>query len=263
MRIFLLTKTILLACILLSGTAARAQDSEEEQEVAPKRYEVELIVFRHLDQQHNTLEVPPIAQNRLPPLNSGAADDGADSIFLPDDAAVNIPDGTFPEGPDPSPDTSGDPAITGPYAEFPYFIAVEDEALELGRIYRRLEQLEAYEPLLHLGWIQPAVGAADALPYEIVLRMNEEAGAGFNRAEDLSGTITLYKERYLHLELDLALEPAPSADFAAAVIQKLEESRRVRDPSTHYFDHPLFGVIARIQLFEETTESGDSVPDPG
>jgi len=263
MHIYLLTRTILPACILLFGAAAWPQDSEEEQELAPKRYEVELIVFRHLDQQHNTPEVPPIALNRLPPLDSGAADDRTDSIFLADDALMNNPDETDPDGSDPSVETSDDFAVTNPDAEFPYFTVIEAESLKLGRSYRRLEQLDAYEPLLHLGWIQPALSTADAIPYQVILRMNEGSAANLNRAEDLSGTITLYKERYLHLELDLALEPAPSAGFTTPVIQNLKESRRVRDPSSHYFDHPRFGVIARIQLFEEAAESGDSMPDSG
>ena len=67
----------------------------------------------------------------------------------------------------------------------------------------------------------------------------------------------------LHLELDLALSPAideygVESDFYTTDIidqmriggrrlHKLAESRRIRAPSWHYYDHPLFGVIARIE----------------
>jgi len=254
-----LTKTILLTGMVLFGAPGWSQDNQEEQELVPKLYEVELIVFRHLDQRHNTPEIPPIPLNQPPPLNI----EPAESIFLADDAMENDPAEKNPDGHDQSMEASSDPDLTDPDAEFPYFVMIDDESLEFNGVYRRLERLEAYEPLLHLGWIQPALGAADAIPYEIVLRMNEEADADFNPPEDLSGTITLYKERYLHLELDLALEPAPSAEFTAPVIHKLEESRRVREPSSHYFDHPRFGVIARIQLLDEAAESDDLTPGPG
>ena len=82
-------------------------------------------------------------------------------------------------------------------------------------------------------------------------------------AED--GEIGAYNEVFTDdaLELDLALDPISDqhgygADFYSQDIlddmraagrrqHKLNESRRIRAPSSHYFDHPLFGVIARIQ----------------
>jgi hypothetical protein len=147
--------------------------------------------------------------------------------------------------------------------------------MELNSVFRRLDNLDAYQPLVHLGWIQTTKSAANAVPYQIHIR---DQGR-----DDVTGSITLYRERYLHLELDLALDPAvdeygTESDFYSGDItgdthasgrkqHKLTESRRIQASSSHYFDHPLFGVIARIQrivIEPPTAENGaESVRNPG
>jgi hypothetical protein len=52
----------------------------------------------------------------------------------------------------------------------------------------------------------------------------------------LDGTVTLVRERFLHLDVDLVLQS----------IYTLDETRRVRSGERHYFDHPMFGVIAEV-----------------
>ena len=50
----------------------------------------------------------------------------------------------------------------------------------------------------------------------------------------------MYLSRYLHVELDLIFEGSDGLRY------RLAERRRVRSNENHYFDHPAFGVIARI-----------------
>ena len=57
----------------------------------------------------------------------------------------------------------------------------------------------------------------------------------------LTGRVALSRGRYLHLTLDLALEPAGGAERYV-----LRQTRRMRSNERHYIDHPKFGVIALV-----------------
>jgi hypothetical protein len=243
-----------------SGGTALAQDND----VPPKatRYEVELIVFRHIDQSRNTPEIP--AEDSLireSPLTLNPADD-ADEPFM---NTLEIGGNDLGS---PTPIEQNDPMVDArdrmprisfflmePKAQYPDFFPIDDASLELNSVFRRLEDLDAYRPLVHLGWIQTTKSAAEAVSYQVYIRDQDR--------DDLTGSITLYRERFLHLELDLALDPGTEefgneSDFYATDSfdalrttgrrqHKLMESRRIRGANSHYFDHPLFGVIARIQ----------------
>ena len=150
--------------------------------------------------------------------------------------------------------------VMGPRAESPDFVPIDRRSLELSNVYGRLERLGAYEPVTHVGWVQPANAAAEAIAFRL--------GQNPDGADAVSGTITLYKERYLHLELDLSLDELDTdpafytRDVVAQMrdtgrmIYKLQESRRIRRTNLHYFDHPLFGVIARVEKIEPPDTSG-------
>ena len=123
--------------------------------------------------------------------------------------------------------------------------------------------MDIYEPLLHLGWTQQARSRAEANPFDMAHPDARRAG--------VTGTVILYKERYLHLKLDLTLDPTPvpetvelPGEFSimaeerwderappAPIVYHLEESRRLRGEDTQYFDHPQFGVIASIREIEK------------
>ena len=80
---------------------------------------------------------------------------------------------------------------------------------------------------------------------------------------ELDGSITLLRERYLHLAVDLTLRSSGS-------LYRLDEARRIRSGELHYFDNPRFGVIARVTPYgsdesapEDAAGAGESttVPD--
>jgi hypothetical protein len=274
--ICLLLHLISLMCF---GATALAQNDEVAAERV--RYEVELILFRHVDQSRNTPEIP--AEGSLvgdSPLTLNPADDAEEPFMNTLEIGSNEP-GAGPQiavGNAIAAPIDREPRISfylmDPRAEYPDFIPIESASLALNSIFRRLEQLDAYRPLVHLGWIQTTKSAAEAVAYQIHIRDQSR--------DDVTGSITLYRERYLHLELDLALNPAvdeygTGSDFyTKAIIEqmqatgrkqhKLTESRRIRDSTSHYFDHPLFGVIARIKKIvvePPTEESGDRSPISG
>lgn len=154
--------------------------------------------------------------------------------------------------------------------------------LSMGNTLDRLERLGAYVPLLHAGWIQTVRDEAATDPLPLTSFTGLPAG--------LDGSVTLYMSRFLHLVLDLQLdadwqvsrEEDESADLAdpdpefsdgrvgtepvfvddiaePAIHYRISEDRKVKRNELHYFDHPKFGVIARITL-EETEEAAEEIP---
>ena len=103
----------------------------------------------------------------------------------------------------------------------------------------------------------------------------------------LDGELTLYLSRYLHLVVDLALDAEPSAEspggnsYGAAettsqggyiysdkpdlgpqtVRYRIFEDRIFKIGDLRYFDHPKFGVLAKVTR-DEATESATASPGP-
>ena len=98
----------------------------------------------------------------------------------------------------------------------------------LQRIADALNRSGAYRVLEHRAWRQTAHDRSRAVP----LPVNAAGG-------QLDGTVTLVRERFLHLDVDLMLQSTYS----------LQEKRRMRSGELHYFDHPVFGVIAEVNPY--------------
>lgn len=114
-----------LAAMAVSWTpTAVAQDAPHPQ--AGLR-EVELIVFRYLDQQGSTAEMPP-----------------APALAATDPAIMQVQ----PAGPGPSRAAHGPP---------------EAVSLQLGNIAARLQRSGQHELLYHGGWLQPVESRGDAM----------------------------------------------------------------------------------------------------
>lgn len=160
---------------------------------------------------------------------------------------------------------------------------IPPEEYQLQSTWNRLKQLAAYRPLMHTAWIQPTV--------------EQEATKAFplRRIGDpplrLEGAISLYLSRFLHMAVDLSLEQkapqlmpateervrqdddsgsraALSFDpvfIAQSTFYRIEEDRIVRNNELRYFDHPKFGVIAKItrieqEVPEDLDRTGDLLP---
>jgi hypothetical protein len=274
----------------MAGSQTPAQDSEPEKSALPTRYEVELIIFRHLDQSGNTPEIPAAASMvHDSPFELQLAEiPTEESVLAAGDAVAGRQPWTTAaddEGHRLSPGRREQVVsflLLSPRAEWPDFFPSDQKSFALNEVYNRINRLNAYEPLIHLGWVQPAMSTDEARPFRIVNQSNGPVA--------VTGTVTLYKERYLHLALDLALdsrladeaaEPAaetppqrvfrlnmPVAENKPAqqtnAIHKLQQTRRIRISKTQYFDHPLFGVIATVSEIEETASTPDyAQPDTG
>jgi hypothetical protein len=251
--------------LALSFLAPQAGADEEAAPGGEPRFTVELIVFsyRAEDSAGNEVFVP-----EKPALVPDAEEE------LPADVAQNSFSDKPDERPGELPRELPDPA-TGEEArdEDPESKRIELQRLDpenhgMDDIYRKLEQLDAYQPILHVAWTQTT--PPKELSPAVRLRALGNAPPG------LDGSVTLYRGRYLHLVVDLALDAAGNAgqqnmtatdrliaygdertrDYddsgepdlmrGQPVRYRIFEDRIMKPGDLRYFDHPRFGIVARV-----------------
>ena len=136
-------------------------------------------------------------------------------------------------------------------------------------IYEKLVELDAYKPIMRAAWTQATFEKDQTLP----IRLRRLGNAPLR----LDGILTLYLSRYLHLVVDLTIEsktaqPGRRSDGrpryfgdartrrsfgygyereTAPVRYRIFEDRIFRNGELRYYDHPRFGVLARITRFEK------------
>ncbi len=234
-----MTRLLTALALLFLATPLTAQEYDDW-------YEVEIILFEHLD--------PEAIDEEKWPLDPGRPDL---------EGAIELGDGTDP-GAD-EPETSTAPAAeehsaeeTATTRERP-FQRLPEETLQLREIYRKLEASPRYRPLLHTGWRQIIQGRhrpdririeADpdhgrALPFGTgpTPRLDEqgnvidlpldpysaylhrEIGETVAPPPRLQGTITLSRGRYIHMETDLLWR----LDQQTIEQQRMEKERLTRE----------------------------------
>ncbi len=283
---------------------AIAQDALREIAVPDfPRYAVELIVFAYDESAWSGGEifVPDV------PPEYAARNDGDDRVpvfsdrpedLLPPDADTDRgaePPLAVDDGADGEP---GAPANGGEATEIAGFdgdlrdvplrarIRLEPlppEAWTLDSVYDALVRIGAYHPIMRMAWIQTTPPHEQAPA--IRLRALGDPPPG------LSGTVTLYQGRFVHLGLDLTLDAAAAEALASGALDAsrsatdraiadsglapgagapardgalsgfgdstfgapalpvryhISEVRIMHDGTVRYYDHPRFGVIAKL-----------------
>lgn len=105
----------------------------------------------------------------------------------------------------------------------------------LAAISDQLGQDPRYRILAHERWIQRSEPKSEAKPRRI---------RGATRESAVDGSVRFYTTRFLHMETNLTMR-ADGRDYY------LNELRRLRLNELHYFDHPRFGMLARISQPEK------------
>ena len=251
-----MNKLTLCLLSLVVPALTHAQDVvDDTEEVEIRRYTVEVIVFRYAENVGVGSEVFQPDEPADPETEDAIdlLDTGVEEPVVPPES-MDEPE----EEPEPLPDIE--------------LVLLEEDSYQLLETWGRLERLDAYEPLMHFGWTQATwpEDETDAIPLHLFARPPEE----------LDGTLKLYLGRYLHLVVDLELrapdEPAAESppesgfnayslapDAAGEVISppvffRINEDRILRSGEIRYFDHPKFGLLARVTRVEEEED-----PDPG
>lgn len=104
----------------------------------------------------------------------------------------------------------------------------------LDGIWTSMRRSAGYRPLAHFAWAMPAEWSGEPIP----LRLSTLAAVPL----PFSGLASLEEERFVHLAVDLRM-PASEGDDGE---YQIRERRRLLLGEVHYFDHPRFGVIARL-----------------
>ena len=248
--------------LALAQTQAETEADGESAEELPQYYQVELVVFRHLDQSRTTPEIPRTPEPELTELlEQDLARLGSQSAS---DNAVTAEVATQENGESASLDELSDEALTEELLEAePRWVAVAEDGLLLTDTVQRIDNIQAYELVAYLSWGQTAEDVTVAEP----LDLTEIAG---DQELLLTGNVELHQRRYLHLTIDLELTdegiPAgedlqmqaelPMFDIGTAM-PAIKDSRRIRLEKPQYFDQPQFGVVAvvsRLELPADTEE---------
>jgi hypothetical protein len=139
------------------------------------------------------------------------------------EAGANPGAGLFPAEPS-QPEAT--PLLPEGFAPAAAKLELETSAAALAR--------RGYRVLWHQAWVQP-VGTRDGVDLGLLAALGQ--GTADPR---LSGTVSLSAGRFLHLGVMLEWRPG------GVLEAQMEQRRRVRPDSEHYFDHPRLGVLARV-----------------
>ena len=219
-----LTHCLLPFLLILPAVAQEPADDIEEQDI--RRYTVEIIVFKYAEE-----------------VSTGS------EVFLGD--KIEIDETPFEdelEVLELRPLRSLDELNRLPDIEF---MLLEEEDYQLTEALGRLQRLDAYEPIMHFGWTQATWPEEETKP----LSLHRFA----TPPPELQGNLKLYLSRFLHLVVDLKLD-APVAsppDFSTVqpprgpVRYVINENRILKNGELRYYDHPKFGVLAKVTRVEE------------
>lgn len=155
-------------------------------------------------------------------------------------------------------------------------VMLDEADFQLGDIMDRMNRLDVYEPIMHFGWTQATwpEEQTEAIP----LQRLAPAPAG------LDGELTLYLSRYLHLVVDLQLEASDDMVINQDEVEQLgditvgdllngmetqpgelpayyriQENRILKNGELRYYDHPKFGVLAKVTRVEDEEEDSGEV----
>lgn len=238
---------IMLFALAPPGAPAQVAPEADDVETA-RRYAVEIIIFAYqtLDSVGTEIFVPPLLDDE------DSAPEFGDAAALQSKPAV-------PAVADEVPDE---------LANALHYRLLNEDEYTLTDTWGMLSRLEAYEPLMHFGWVQDTDPEAEAR-----LLTLDRFGTP---PEGLAGSVSLALGRYLHLGVDLTLAadeayssprpPVPDDLTGAAgtgaagalsgvryapLRYSIKETRIMKSGETRYYDHPHFGVIARVTRADE------------
>ncbi len=239
---------LMLAAIPAVGQITNKDTTSAEEQEPLQYYQIELVVFRHIDQSHTTAEIPRMPKPEMSdfleqdlarlvgptPLNQTTPATTTNIIKRTDTAETSIEN------------TGEESAMV--------WIPVNPEGLLLTKMVSEIERIPAYELLSYLSWAQLVQDATVAQAIDL-----EEIGA--DKAL-VTGNIELHERRYLHLSLEVLLsDPDGVPDYTLLgpfsepmSLPAIKDSRRIRLEKVQYFDQPQFGVIAvvsRLKVPEE------------
>lgn len=276
--------TVLVSLLLLPATPAFAQllpeDMLEEDEVIEdiRYYSVEVIVFEYASSVSAGNEIfepvqPEVVEDTDTDSEPGIAVYGDTVAHSVDENDADV----FVDFEEPLEVEVTELDLVPSLTDVGFRLLAEEE-FSMGEIHEKLETLDAYQPVLWGGWIQ-STRDRDLSPL-IQLRVLGTPPI------HIDGTLQLYLKNYLHLVVDLTKEQQiatvqpvyrferssrdnPSSYGADSyyvadpqiIIYQIQEDRLFQSGQLRYYDHPKFGILARVNRFEEAEPEDDAEED--
>ncbi|MCE2572496.1 CsiV family protein [Motilimonas eburnea] len=227
----MLSRLILALCVMLATFSV----------VASERYKVELIAFKNYESEQS---IPEHFDYRLPLAKSNQGLNLLGSLLPTDKLPITIDS-------------------TKVSASFQQVSLLPASSLQLKTEMKRLTRHLAFSPLIHLAWsvevspqgapsVRLLAGQNFQKQYQVSSSMVglDALGSLF----ELDGLITLYQDQQLILETELVLRDAPAYDGTATLATKqgplkeypIKHRRAVSLGKIYYLDHPLMGLLVRI-----------------
>ncbi|MFP3873267.1 MAG: CsiV family protein [Thiohalophilus sp.] len=219
-------KYLCLAILCLLPLTALGADEEEV-----RYYEVELIIFEHLNPNDRESEIWPSS------VKQG----------LPESEVMIELDRPFP-GPIPE---NYDPSLT--------FKSLPKDQYRLSEEARKIDESSTRRVLLHSAWRQPGMSDEEALNVRLSRTIPESAEnkedtetALQGKPGELEAYIRVILSRYLHVDADIVLRTEPKIGRFEFFIEEADEPvvyqlkqlrRRIRSTEVHYLDHPVLGML--------------------
>ncbi|MEX2122545.1 MAG: CsiV family protein [Woeseia sp.] len=276
-RVFALVTIAVMAAISSLAPPARAQQNIAPLAADMPRYTVELIVFTYTADGSSGSEIfVPDKPRQVP-----GPDDYPNANLQPDASADLRGETPDLAGPDATDAEGALREVQGREQIELYLLEPDDYTMD--EIYRHLDRLDAYEPIMRTAWTQttPAKEVSPAVHLRAL----------GNPPPGLDGSVTLYLGRFLHLAVDLALDAGTERNTMTAtdrlvaygdervrnedgdeldgmlqlpVRYRIVEDRIMKTGDIRYYDHPRFGVVAKITRAKDNARSGsDGITEPG
>jgi len=283
---------LLIVCtaVALAGMANaqvvfESEELSEEEVEEVRRYTVEMIVFEYAESAVSGNEIfepdEILPEDELYSLQPRSFGDPGSVVDL--EAPVAIDDAELLADESLEFLLPEEPEAEQVLEEFPsHILQTRLEVLDPDRyamvdIYKKLVELDAYKPIMRAAWTQATYEEEDTLP----IRLRRLGDAPLR----LDGNVTLYLSRYLHLVVDLTIEseheqsatrnvdlPSYYGDRRASrnygygyeqeqkpIKYSISENAIFRNGELRYYDHPRFGVLARITRYEEPGPETDEM----
>lgn len=280
-----------LAGIFCLAAAASAQettsppsDDTTDAEEELRRYTVEIIVFTYADSVSSGSEIfiPDTVDEPVEPakplLDTG---DDSQSGFMPGEEIV---EDSVPEYGDFLGDIEDEELIELIASDRIDLKVLMPDELTMTEIHEKLVLLDAYQPVMWAGWTQVTL-AEEETPLIRLRRLG-------NLPLAFDGMLKLYLSRFLHLVIDISMDgesppvaeellpQVPTSRFdrgylddfgypiftdavAPTVHYRIIENRIVKNGDIRYFDHPKFGIVAKVTRYEAPAEDEEVGIDPG
>lgn len=127
---------------------------------------------------------------------------------------------------------------------------------------QRFNYRQDMQVLWHQAWLEKIQDQDNAIAHEIDI-----SGEKNGLQSQITGTISLYKSRFLHIQPDLKLQQnvqgytdnpddpySSERQWLPIRAAHIDRSRRMRSNEIHYLDHPLLGIVAKVTPIETAEE---------